>query len=148
MSKNIFAALAVLLATALPAAAAEDYVNYYCDADKNDQAIGQVFVIEGWQSLYTFYTRFAGCDHGVVTDGISYRVADLLADHWGSFSAMRAVFFNHRSFKPFVLEHIDQAMSERQATAVLDNIRNRCPEGCDALCAEIERAVLDRRAED
>lgn len=144
---RIAPAFFLAVALAAPAAAEDEYVSYYCDYDKTDLATAQVFTIGNWQELYTFYTRFAGCDHGVVTDGISYRVADLLANNWSGLRLLHELLFKHRTFKPFVFGHIDRVMTKEQADTVLDNARNHCPYGRDKLCSQIERAVLERDEE-
>ncbi|GEM_PF-5895277 len=144
---KIVTVFVAVLAAASPCLAEED-INYGCDSRKDTEAVKLVYRVGNWVNMYQFYARYAGCDYGEITDGISDRVTDLLVNHWKLIDQLADTTRKHPTFKRFVLGHVDDVMSQAQAKQVLDAARNQCPEDYKELCAEIVTAVLRRHQDE
>jgi len=128
--------LATLLSIGTPAALAESCGSY--DMTKAEQA---VYTIGTWKDLNSFFRKLKACDDGVLAEGFSDRVADLLAYHWDTTNDLQSLTDGDESFERFVLYHIDSLMTPAEAKAIIDNASNHCPKDTDELCQKIVNEV-------
>jgi hypothetical protein len=113
----------------------------YCTDRDAVNSRNVVYNIGTWRDLYKFYKKYGECDDSAASEGLSDRVPDLLARHWDTVGVMQEYVEDSPEFFDFILLHIDTLMRPDQANKILDNVRNRCPSGSEAMCSKIGAEV-------
>ena len=126
---------AVLLAFCLaPRAIASN--QDHCD-EKQDQWFHRTDP-KTWDALYRLYKEFGGCDDGATAEGFSDDVAQLFLKEWTHLDALNHLLVSDKSFKDFVLRHIDATLDEDQLKGIAANAKSHCPAWGAQLCRSVE----------
>jgi hypothetical protein len=126
-------ALLLLAGIALPAEATTQKV---CTEAEVKEAQKEADQLSDWDSVYRSFKRFAHCDQGAIAEAYSDSVGRLLARDWKHLDAFVRLT-SDQTFEEFVIRHIDETMSEDEATLVINNARLHCPPGAKRLCRSI-----------
>jgi len=85
-----------------------------------------------------------------VSEGYSEAVVRLLSDHWSMLDQFLMYAKKSRSFKAFVLRHIDATTEESDLNTIAHHAAAECPRHAHQLCLEIDvqvtAALKDARA--
>jgi hypothetical protein len=95
-----------------------------------------------WKDLYRLFKTYQGCDDGVYAEGYSDFVAQSLAKYWDRFDELVSLVANDSTFHDFILRHIDATADQDDITALLNNVRTRCPSNSVFFCKDIEKSAL------
>ena len=125
----------VLLACDLAAPVTADN-QHHCD-EKQDQWFHRPDP-KTWNALYTLYKEFGGCDDGGIAEGFSDDVAQLFLGQWTDLGSLNRLFIADKSFKEFVLRHIDATLDESQLKGIASNAKSHCPAWGARLCRSVE----------
>lgn len=136
-------ALAVMLgqAQAAPSCSREEMANA--------EAAAAAAAAHDWEAMYDTFHRFSLCDHGAVSEKFSGSVVHLLASRWDELYDLEHFAEANRSFRAFVLNHIDATASEKELRRILAYTKE-CPGYARPICREIEnraRAALSELKE-
>jgi hypothetical protein len=132
LRKTTFALL-LLAGIALPAEATTQKVCTEAEVKEAQKEAGR---LSDWDSVYRSFKRFAHCDEGGIAEAYSDSVGRLLARDWKHLDALVRLT-SDQGFEEFVIRHIDETMSEDEATLVINNARLHCPPGAKRLCRSI-----------
>ena len=95
---------------------------------------------QSWHDLHVAFSRFRGCDDGVIAEGYSGSVVKLLAGHWDKLADLQVLADVDSAFRSFVLEHIDETTDPRDVGHILMVAEKRCPRTATALCRDVRLA--------
>jgi len=117
-----------------------------CSPDQAKLAESETDNLKTWESVYSFYKRFAPCDDGGVAEGVSDHVAKLFANQWATVSGFVTLADNDQGFKKFVLRHVDATIDwTHDGPKIRENARSHCPSNLNKLCKNLlQRAVPPR----
>jgi hypothetical protein len=94
-----------------------------------------------WADLHATFKSLAACDDGGIAEGWSEFVTRTLARKWNTVAELQKLVSTDRSFRLFVVRHVDATADEQDLRQVLTNARNRCARSDRSLCAELEGAA-------
>lgn len=80
-----------------------------------------------WNAAYRAFQRFGQCDDGAIAEGFSEAIAQLLARDWKHVDDLIRLATNDKKFKQFVLQHIDETLSDDELRTIAENARLHCP---------------------
>jgi len=103
-----------------------------------------------WKAFYVVFKRLAHCDDGAMAENFSDNVVRLLARDWKHIGDLDTLIASDRSFRRFVLDHIDSTTNPAELKMVISNSREHCPETARPLCRSIEteaKSALKEQAE-
>ena len=112
-----------------------------CTLSESRQAEQATGSLPNWDTIYTWYRRWAACDDGGVAEGNSEAVTLLLAEHWAMTPRLAALGREDARFASFVVEHVDETVPAERLRRISANARKACPKGERVLCVRIERAA-------
>lgn len=101
------------------------------------QALGRTDRLRDWAAVHQSFKKFAVCDDGIIAEGYSDAVAQLLAKHWNTLPDLIRLGSSDHAFKDFVLRHIDATDSYDDLKRADRNARLRCPSEAKGLCSAI-----------
>jgi hypothetical protein len=121
--------------------------NHTCTRDEAIRAEMSTDSLKSWNSVHAFYKEFSHCDDGSISEGISDRVAKLLANHWERFSEFVKLASDDKAFGEFVLRHVDETIDwSHDAPKINENARLHCPSNSARLCKSlIKRTTPETR---
>lgn len=93
--------------------------------------------LRDWAAVHESYKKFGVCNDGVIAEGYSDAVAQLLAKHWNTLPDLIRFSSSDPTFKEFVLRHIDATDSDDDLKAADRNARLHCPSEARSLCSAI-----------
>jgi len=125
-----------VLGLALLAGSAEATTQKVCTEAEIKEAQKEADQLSDWDSVYRSFKRFAHCDEGGIAEAYSDSVGRLLARDWKHVDVLLRLT-SDPAFEEFVIRHIDETMSEDEATLVINNARLHCPPGARRLCRSI-----------
>jgi hypothetical protein len=132
-----FTAVVITMLVAFPIrASAKASTQDHCD-EMQDKWLHQADP-KTWSGLYRLFKEFGECDDGAIGEGFSEDVAQLFLKQWTHLDALSHFIASDKSFKTFVLQHIDATLDENELKAIDDNSRSHCPPGEAKLCRSIE----------
>lgn len=106
-----------------------------CTEDDAKHAESAIDDLKTWNSVYSFYKRFAQCDDGSIGEGISDAVVKLFANRWHSLNDLRLIAEKDKPFEQFVLRHVDETTDwRRDAQRIRENASQHCPANSRNLC--------------
>jgi len=108
-----------------------------CTDAEAGQAQREADQLQDWNSVYRSFKRFAHCDQGSIGEEYSNSVSRLLVHDWKHLDALLHFTASDTDFEAFVIRHIDETMSEDEATVVINNARLHCPPEARRLCKSI-----------
>ena len=134
--RTFFTAAVITILVACPlTASARASTQDHCD-EKQDQWFHQADP-KTWGGLYRLFKRFGQCDDGAIGEGFSEDVAQLFLKQWTHLDVLSHLMASDKSFKKFVLRHIDATLDEDELKAIADNSKSHCPTGEAQLCRSI-----------
>ncbi|WP_148280224.1 hypothetical protein [Rubrivivax gelatinosus] len=142
VSRNIvtlvrIAILIAVSATGFSAIGAE------CTPQQEIAAERTVSTLRNWKDVHSAFVRFRRCDDGAIGEGFSDSVSILFAEHWDQLGALLRLAARDRSFRQFVLRHLDETVPADRWSAIEENAKSRCPSNARFLC----RSILSRGRE-
>jgi hypothetical protein len=106
-----------------------------CSREEAMQADRATDSLRNWNSVYRFYKRFSRCDDGGIAEGVSDKVAKLLANRWDLFNDFVRLASNDQGFQDFVIRHLDETIDwGRDAPKIHESARLHCPSNSTRLC--------------
>lgn len=115
-------------------------------ADAADAALVQ---LGSWEALRQWFEQYPQYDDGYFAEGISQFVVHTLATRWETLDNLQDEFAINRSFRKFVLSHIDSTTDWEDLRAVVEHSKVRCPRRLKTLCTELaieaQRALEESR---
>jgi len=124
-------AVAVCAVATMPAASQK----MTCGREEALRADHAIDGLKTWESVHQFYKRFLPCDDGGISEGVSDKVAKLLANRWDQFNEFMKLASNDKGFEDFVVRHVDETIDWRHdAPKIHENARQRCPSNSARLC--------------
>jgi hypothetical protein len=121
-----------------------------CSREESANAEAAASKARDWEAMYDAFHRFSPCDDGGVGEGFSDSVAYLLASRWEDLHDLEHFAEANRSFRGFVLKHIDATASDKDLRRILAHT-SECPGHVRPICREIEaraRAALRELGKD
>ena len=112
-----------------------------CTKDEARAAEEVAGTLRNWSALHEAFKRYAPCDDGAIGEGFSDSVAKILAGHWSTLGELQGLAASDPAFLRFVLRHIDATVDSRELKAIVVNAAERCPQGANALCAQLDKAA-------
>jgi hypothetical protein len=112
-----------------------------CTPAEAKHAESEVDLLKDWDQVYRSCKRFCQCDDGATAEGYSDVITRLLSDDWKSVKRLVTLSNRNKSFKNFVLKHIDESVSEDVLTRIATNARQSCPADGERLCVSIVKAT-------
>lgn len=100
-----------------------------------------LFSAKTWTDLRLWFENYPLCDDGYYGEGVSEFVTASLAKKWESLKSLQQEIRKSRSFKDFVLTHIDATTDEDNLKRIVNNARTRCPLNLRGLCTHIENSA-------
>ena len=94
-----------------------------------------------WDQVYRSYKRFSQCDDGAIAEGYSESITKLLTEDWRSSNRLLVLTNRSRTFRLFVLKHIDETVPGDRLASIANNARSACPAGGRNLCLLIAKAT-------
>jgi len=91
-----------------------------------------------WKAFHVAFKRLAHCDDGAMAESFSDNVVRLLARDWKHIEDLGTLIASDRSFRRFVLNHIDSTTNPADLKMVISNSREHCPATARPLCRSIE----------
>ncbi|MES2295934.1 MAG: hypothetical protein V4582_02780 [Pseudomonadota bacterium] len=120
-----------------------------CSSREQEAADAMLDHLDNWQALAVAHKNYGQCDDGSIAEGYSEAVARLLVDHWHSVPTLANMIRTDRSFKRFVLHHIDSTLDTRELERIIALASASCPPGLQYLCGELrvsaKRALSDQQ---
>ena len=100
-----------------------------------------------WNSVHRFYKHFLICDDGGIREGVSDKVAKLLANRWDRFGECAKLASKDKAFEMFVVRHVDETIDWiHDAPKINENARLHCPSNAAQLCkALVEQTTPESR---
>lgn len=132
-----FPAIIVLLFSSLSFAQTTPPTSKECTAGEAKQARTEAEQLKDWKSIYHSYKQFSQCDNGDIAEEYSDSVTHQLADNWKNLDTLLEITASDKEFEDFVMRHIDETMSEEEASRVINNARQHCPPKAAWLCKSI-----------
>ena len=127
--------LVFLCAAATRAALAQ---THGCTVEKMKQAEKETDNLKSWELVYEFYETYSRCDDGGVAEGVSDKIAKLLANHWSSVAEFVSIANNDKKFEKFVLRHVDATIDwEHDGPKIHENAQLHCPVNLKQMCREL-----------
>lgn len=111
-----------------------------CTKEEAQSAEAVAATVNSWAQLKEQFDHYSHCDDGAIAEGFSESVSLLLADQWRDIPQL-AEMRPQPAFREFVLRHIDETAPEERLERIGENARERCPQGLEDLCQEIESRV-------
>jgi hypothetical protein len=108
-----------------------------CTPTEAKQARTEAEQLKDWKSIYHSYKQFSQCDNGDIAEEYSDSVTHQLADNWKNLDALLEITASDKEFEDFVVRHIDETMTEEEASRVISNARQHCPPKAAWLCKSI-----------
>ncbi|MFY9742785.1 MAG: hypothetical protein WAK21_12330 [Candidatus Sulfotelmatobacter sp.] len=105
-----------------------------CDQKRAARAETEADDLKSWGSVQRFYKQFSDCDDGAIAEGVSDSVAKLLARKWNSVGDLVRFGSKDKAFESFVVRHLDETISESDASRIHQNAQSRCPSNAARLC--------------
>jgi hypothetical protein len=99
--------------------------------------------LDDWRSVYQSFKKYSACDDASISEGYSASVARLMASEWESFGLLSRLANQDRGFAHFVIKHIDETWSPKEAILVQANAINRCPAKARRFCERVLVAIAD-----
>lgn len=93
--------------------------------------------LRNWAEVHSAFVRFRRCDDGAIGEGFSESVSILFAEHWDQLGALLRLTARDRSFRQFVLRHLDETVPADRWSAIEENAKSRCPSNARSLCKSI-----------
>ena len=90
-----------------------------------------------WKELYNLFIKYRGCGDGTYAEGYSDFVTRSLARHWDRLDQLAILSDTNKSFRDFVLTHIDATADRDDIALLFSNAQERCPASFIALCSVI-----------
>ena len=112
-----------------------------CDRREAMAAEEESSKLKSWAGLYRSYNMYSHCDEGAISEGYSYSVAFLLTERWVDFGELLELSERSHDFEDFVVSHVNETMSQSQASQLLQNLSARCPRSGARLCSRLNKAV-------
>jgi hypothetical protein len=146
MMRSVFA-FTLLFLIAAPCGAAQQSANAAvqektCTDSGADQALDWALHksdgVHTWSELYRVFKKFGQCDDGAVGEAYSDTTAQLFINDWKGFPTMERLTTLDRSFKEFVLRHIDETLDNNEVRSISQNARLHCPSGGQQFCKMVE----------
>lgn len=122
-----------------PVALADTWI---CTEEEARSAEAVVATANSWDQVYQQFRRYAHCDDGAIAEGFSESISLLLAEQWSDIQQLGAILISHSAFQEFVIKHIDETVPSRRLECIVRNVRERCPQGLEDICHEIETEVI------
>ena len=135
MRSYFAAAVITILLVCSPTAGARASTQDQCD-EKQDQWFHQADP-KTWGGLYRLFKSFGQCDDGAIAEGFSEDVAQLFLNQWTHLEVLNRLIASDKSFRKFVLRHIDATLNESELKDIADKAKSHCPVGHEKLCLEV-----------
>ena len=145
---RIFSTAAIIILVACSIAASASASNQdHCD-ERQDQWFHQADP-QTWSGLYRLFKTFGQCDDGAIAEGFSEDVAQLFLKQWTHLEVLNRLMASDKSFKKFVLRHVDATLDEDELKVIADNSKSHCPTGeaqlCRSIAIEAQRSLEELR---
>lgn len=114
----------------------------FCTKEESQSAEAVAATADSWAQLKEQVDRYSHCDDGAIAEGFSESVSRLLADQWRDIRQLGEIVMTQSEFRMFVLRHIDETVPNERLERIGENARERCPQGLEDLCREIESRVV------
>ena len=107
-----------------------------CSQKMEKQALISIDKINSWQDMYDFYKNFKVCDDGAIAEGVSDNIIKLLIKQKIQFNKL----FEDRTFQEFVLEHINELMTKKEAQIIKKKIK-QCKKPFNDFCKKVSKKI-------
>ena len=109
-----------------------------CSKEEATNAEAAASDARSWDALYETFHRFGHCEDGRVAAGFTHSVVWILASRWQDLHDLEHLAEANRSFRAFVLRHIDATADEPDLRRIVATA-SKCPGHARPICREIER---------
>jgi hypothetical protein len=100
--------------------------------------------LSDWHHIFRSFRRFSQCDDGAIAEVYSESITKLLSDDWKSLNQLVVLTNQSRSFKRFVLKHIDDTVPSDTLAKIAQNARSECTATGQNLGRSIAKAAEKR----
>jgi hypothetical protein len=125
----------------ITSAFATDAATKKCTKAEAMKAEEEAGSLKNWDQLYRSYKRFSQCDDGAIAEGYSESITKLLAEDWKNSNRLLVLTNRSKTFRSFVLKHIDETVPGDRLASIANNARSECPAGSRNLCLSIAKAT-------
>ena len=134
LSLTISAILAFVCSSGLVPAYAGATMHQVCTNEQAQQAALEADELKTWDSVHRSFKRFGRCAEGPIAEEYTDSIARLLAHDWNHLDDLVRLTSSDHEFERFVIEHIDESMTEDDAILIVNNARLHCPRSATRLC--------------
>jgi hypothetical protein len=99
--------------------------------------------LRSWKEVHSAFVNFRYCDDGAIGEGFSESISTLVADHWDELSTLNKLTIQNKSFRKFVLDHLDETVPADRLAIIEANASKHCPAYARSLC----KSILSRSRE-
>ncbi|TAL40102.1 MAG: hypothetical protein EPN97_01195 [Alphaproteobacteria bacterium] len=153
MKKYKYCILLVIVLVTIQSSGAFAATAKACTEQKADEASKEYGSYEQndwtWHQLYRSFQRYGYCadasNPGIWNAELATvydeAVEFLLTQKWDTFGDFAMLARTNSSFRRFVISRISEATSANGVTAILKNVRHKCPVKSKSLCHDIEKHI-------
>jgi hypothetical protein len=110
-----------------------------CTQAENLQAENEAVTLRTWDALYKSYRLYAHCNNVDAAEGYSESVARILTDRWETLHRFSQLAVKDRSFRDFVLSHVDATLEMGDVEKIRTNAIQHCPAALSELCKDLRK---------
>ncbi|WP_313668046.1 hypothetical protein [Atlantibacter sp.] len=114
---------------------------YAHECTQQDKAESLVDSLYTWSDISTFQKRYASCDEGSISEGVTESVVTLLSKKWSTVAELQALINRNPMLEPWVLEHINTTANDQDLESIVVSAQKKCPSDSQRLCKRIETAA-------
>ena len=118
-----------------------------CNAATAERADAALDHLDNWDSLELMHRRYANCEDGDISEGISEAIARLLVDHWHSLHNFNALVQRHPTLLDFVTAHLNSTLNTGDLEQVVQFSKGACPSRYRQLCRRLGKAAKQALSE-
>lgn len=112
-----------------------------CSQSQLKAAESAVADLGSWKKMYSFFSKFRGCDDGGTSEDVTEAIVRLMSDRWEDLQEFANAAKKDSSFAKFVLSHVDSTADTGDLKKIRANASQRCPAGLAPMCKQIGDAA-------
>ena len=125
----------------ITSACASDAATKKCTKAEAMEAEKEADSLKDWDQVYRSFKRFSQCDDGAIAEGYSESITKLLVEDWKSSKRLLVLANRSRTFRRFVLKHIDETVPGDRLASIANDGRSEWPAESRNLCLSIAKAT-------
>jgi hypothetical protein len=119
-----------------------------CNKAEYQQAEKEAVSLRSWDALYKSYRLYGHCNDVDAAEGYSESVARILVDRWETLPRLSKLVEKDKSFRDFVLGHVDATLDMNDVQKIHARAIQHCPAGLRELCKNLQKQAKTAIEED